>query len=327
MVTITQIAEELGISTATVSRALNQSRLVNEELSDRIRTTAGKLGYRKREIRRHRGRSILSIKLVLPKHREPERALFYDLSSLIDGIREGFDLCTINLACEVASNNFDPYPHKKGGDINGFIFAFHRPSPETIKKLREVGTPFTILNREINGLPCIASENANGMDQIVSHLINRRGKFKPVYLSLQGLGQIDEERHSGLSESCLKRGVAFDSKTDAVHFKGIHAITSDSISPLVEKYDAFICANDIIGTVVLSVLDGLGVKVPEKIAVTGFDDSPVRQLSRPLLTTISMPLGNLARFAARRLQDEIVKHIRQKDTLRIPGTLVIGQSA
>ena len=126
MVTITDISQEIGVSTATVSRALNQSRLVSPGLSKKICKAADKMGYKKRVIRRHRGRGILNIKLVLPRHEEPERALFYDLASLIEGVQSGFKLCGINLVCEPTSPTFKPYPHKKGGDINGFIFAFPR---------------------------------------------------------------------------------------------------------------------------------------------------------------------------------------------------------
>ncbi len=327
MATITDIANNLNISTATVSRALNQSRLVTPDLAARINETADKLGYKKRVIRRHRGRAILNIKLVLPLHEEPERALFYDLASLIDGIQRGFKLCGINLLCETASPKFEPYPHKKGGDLNGFIFAFNRPTPSTLKQLRAVGTPFVVLNRAIDGLPCVGSENAAGMELIASHLKSARQDLKPAYLSLNGLGQIGEERLEGFIAACEKQGTPFNRETDVHTFDGISSITADAIAPLAEKYNALVCANDIIGTVVLSELDRLGIKVPSQVSVTGFDDSPVRRLSRPLLTTVSMPLAELAGAAAARLESQIIENTPAVESIRVPGTLVIGESA
>ena len=326
MVTITDIAQELQISTATVSRALNHSRLVTQDLGEMICRTADKMGYKKRNIRRHRGRAILNIKLVLPRHEEPERALFYDLTSLIEGIQSGFKLCGINLLCEPTSPTFKPYPHKKGGDINGFIFAFHRPSQSTIKQLKETKTPFVILNRDIPNLPCVASENALGMDQLIEHLQSSRKKLKPAYISLDGLGQINDERLNGMIESCKNRAIDFDKKKDVHYFTGIRAINTDSISSLSKSYNALICVNDIIGTVVLSELDRIGVPVPSKVAVTGFDDSPVRQLSRPLLTTISMPVSALAKSAASCLESEIIDHAEPKSIIRVPGKLILGES-
>lgn len=327
MTTITDIAEKLQVSTATVSRALNNSRLVAPELGKKICRTADKMGYVKRNIRRHRGRAILNIRLVLPRHEEPERTLFYDLAALIDGIRSGFQLCEINLLCETNSPGFAPFPHKKGGDINGFVFAFHLPSPAIIAELEEQETPYVILNRDVDGLPCVASENARGMDELVEHLHSRRSELKPAYLSLEGLGQIDERRLAGLTEACRKRKIRFDPEKDVRYFAGIRAIDADTVSEISKNHNALVCVNDIIGTVVLSELDRLGFAVPSEIAVTGFDDSPVRQLSRPLLTTISMPVGALARSAATRLETEIIENIPPKSTLKVPGTLIVGESS
>ncbi len=327
MATITDIAKALDISTATVSRALNQSRLVTPELAEKINQTADKLGYKKRIIRRHRGRAILNIKLILPLHQEPERALFYDLAALIDGIRKGFKLCGINLLCETAAPDFRPYPHKKGGDMNGFIFAFNRPSPATLKELRAHGTPFVILNRDLPNLPCVASQNAQGMEDLVNHLRSRIPNLKPAFLSLKGVNQIHDERLEGLDSVCRHHSIPFDKAADTHLFDGISHITGEALTPLTKKYNALLCLNDIVGTVVLTELDRLGINVPSKVAVTGFDDSPVRQLSRPLLTTIAMPVKELAKTAASRLEAEIIENQPAAPSIRVKGTLIPGQSS
>jgi DNA-binding LacI/PurR family transcriptional regulator len=326
MVTIKEIAKKLNVSMATVSRSLNHSRLVGSELSEKIRLTADRMGYEKRNIRKHRGRAIFNIKLVLPHHDEPERALFYDFTSLIEGVRSGFRQCEINLLCEPDSPDFKPFPHKKGGDINGFMFAFHEPASEVVDELKKSGTPFAILNRAIDGLPCVASENAEGMEQIISHLVGRRDNLKPAYLSLESLGQVDEERLQGVVSGCDAHGISFDQKKNVHRFANIHSITPEKLSTLVKKHNTLICVNDILGTVVLSELERLGIAVPSDVAVTGFDDSPVRQLSRPMLTTVSMPFRKLAQEAASRLESQIIESVEPQGIVRVPGSLVIGAS-
>lgn len=326
MITITDIAEALDISAATVSRALNNSRLVGRELTARIHGKAAELGYNKRVIRRHRGRAILSIKLILPHHEEPERALFYDLASLIEGIRSGFRECAINLLCETASPKFKPYPHKKGGDTSGFIFAFNSPSQAVIKELDEVGTPYIILNRRIEGLPCVASENAEGMAEIVAHLVERNPSLKPAFVTLDRMGQVGEERLEGFADACRSQGIPFDAEKDSFSFAGISSITGERIKAIAAEYNALVCVNDIIGTVVLTELDRLGVAIPSQVAVTGFDDSPVRQLSRPLLTTVSMPLAELAAAAASNLERHIIERVPSDEPIHIPGKLLVGES-
>ncbi|MFN9025488.1 MAG: LacI family DNA-binding transcriptional regulator [Akkermansiaceae bacterium] len=328
MTTITDIAKKMQISAATVSRALNQSRLVDPTLVVKIHHQAEQMCYQKRTISKHRGRSILNIKLILPRHSEPERSLFYDFASLIEGIQSGFIECGINLVCETSSKDYKPYPHKKGGDTNGFIFAFHRPSDDTLKQLKKNKTPFVVLNRDIPGIPCVASENSIGMNEIVTHLFKRLGKkFKPAFITLDELGQIHQERLDGVDAACKQFGIHFDPIKSTHAFPNINSINNAKILSISKKYNALICVNDIVGTVVLSELDRLGVSVPKDISVTGFDDSPVRQLSRPLLTTVSMPVIELAKAAAASLEQEIINHIPQKSINRVVGKFIIGESA
>lgn len=326
MPTIDDIARDLGISSATVSRALNGSRLVGTEVRERVAAAAKRLGYEKRNIRRHRGRAILSVKLVLPRHADPERALFYDFAALIEGLRRGFTLCGLNLLCEVNSPEFEPYPHKKGGDIDAFVFAFQRPSQQTLRSLREHGTPFVVLNRSIAGLPCVASDNSGGMLELLDHLRATMGEIKPRFISIEGLGQVHEERLDGFEQACHRRGVAFERTRNTSIFPDIASIQTAAVAAVAKGANVLICVNDIVGTVVLSELDRLGIRVPEQMAVTGFDDSPVRRLSRPLLTTVSLPVEELARYAATRLQAEIIENEAPAALLRVAGHLIPGES-
>jgi LacI family transcriptional regulator len=326
MPTIDDIARELGISSATVSRALNGSRLVSMEVRQKVESAAKKLGYQKRNIRRHRGRAILSVKLVLPRHAEPERALFYDFAALIEGLRRGFTLCGLNLLCEVNAPDFEPYPHKKGGDIDAFVFAFQRPSQQALKSLREHGTPFVILNRSIPGLPCVGSDHAGGMLDLLDHLRSKMAEIRPRFISIEGIGQVHEERLDGFEQACHRRGIAFNRAKDSVVFPDIASIQTAGVAAAARGANALVCVNDIVGTVVLSELDRLGVEVPSQMAVTGFDDSPVRRLSRPLLTTVSLPVEELARYAATRLQAEIIENEAPAALLRVAGHLIPGES-
>jgi LacI family transcriptional regulator len=326
MPTIDDIARELGISSATVSRALNGSRLVGAELRREVAATAQRIGYQKRSIRRHRGRAILNVKLVLPRHAEPERALFYDFAALVEGLRSGFTQCGLNLLCEVNSPTFEPYPHKKGGDIDAFVFAFQRPTQQTLKSLREHETPFVVLNRSIPGLPCVTADHAAGMQDLLDHLRGAMPKIQPRFITIAGLGQVQEERLDGFELACKRRGVSFDRTKDTIEFPDIASIQTASVAAAAKGANVLVCVNDIVGTVVLSELDRLGIEVPGAIAVTGFDDSPVRGLSRPLLTTVSLPVEELARYAATRLQAEIIENGVPAALLRVAGRLITGES-
>ncbi len=328
MTTIADIARKMQLSTATVSRALNRSRLVDESLTEKIRRQADAMGYRKRSIRRHRGRSILNIKLVLPHHVETERSLFYDFSSLITGIKSGFTSCEINLVCETVADHFEPYPHKKGGDINGFIFAFHQPCEQALEKIQGNKTPYVVINRSIEHVPCVASENREGMRRLIEHLYEKRGdELKPAFISLGWLDQIHDERLEGMSAACKKLGITFSRSNDCHRYASMDEVSAQKVAQLASNYNALVCVNDIMGMVILAELDRLCVSVPGNLSVTGFDNSPLRNLSRPLLTTVSMPIHELARVAAQGLENEIVNHVAQCQLHRVSGALIVGESS
>lgn len=323
MVTIYDIAEKAGVSGSTVSRALNGSRLVSDEVRERIQAIANDLGFEKRNVRRHRQRTILNIRLVLPHHDSPERGLFFDLSQLIDGLRKGFAPTSINIMSDLGGPGFIPFPHKKGGDTDAFVFAFHLPSKEVLQTLLERGIPFVILNRATPGLPCITCDHAGGMADLV-RLVSGK-PVKPCLVTLEAFGEVGDQRLDGLTEALASENIPFSEK-DIVTFENIAAITSRSVSAVAEKYDTLFCINDIVASVVLSELNRLGIRVPGQCQVTGFDDSPLRRITRPLLTTVSMPVFELACRAGERLTREVIEGAENSPLERLRGTLLIGES-
>lgn len=323
MATIYDIAAKAGVSSSTVSRALNESRLVSDEVRERIHRIAKDLGFEKRVIRRHRQRTILNIRLVLPRFDSPEQGLFYDVSQLINGIQKGFLPTSINVVCDLAGPSYIPFLHKKGGDTDAFIFAFHLPSDETIAIIKDRNIPFVVLNRSKSDLPCITSDHADGMEKLVDHLITT--PIKPCLIMVHGLNDIFDERRAELTTALTKKGIPF-SDADIFIFDDISSIKSDALIRISETYDTLICINDIIGSVVLSLLSCQGISVPDACQVTGFDNSPLRNLTRPLLTSVSMPVFEFGERAGKKLAEEVIEGIPTTLIERIQGTLLIGES-
>ena len=74
------VADVAGVSAATVSRVMNGSRLIGEEARRKVLRAARELGYAPRRVRRQRERSILNVKLILPRHESGLKRLFYDFT-------------------------------------------------------------------------------------------------------------------------------------------------------------------------------------------------------------------------------------------------------
>jgi LacI family transcriptional regulator len=323
MATIYDIARETGLSAATVSRALQGSRLIGEEVRARVEASASALGYVPRTVRRPRSRAILHVRLVLPKPANPARSLFYDVTELIEGLRAGFGKSSVNLVCDLARTGFDPFPNKKGGDTDAFVFAFHRPDESTVERLRGAQVPFVVLNRSIPGLPCLGLDQADGIRALLVHLSAGIPRLRPVFVSVDRLGEIHDERSRAFLENAAAMALDLPSHPTRV-FPNLDAIDSKAIAGLAAEANAIVAVNDIIGMIVLEEARGLGHKVPETLAITGFDDSPLRRLSRPLLTTFSLPVRELAQAAGRRLAAEILDREPVRPSALLRGKLLQG---
>lgn len=323
--TIYDVAKMAGVSGSTVSRALNGSRLVSDDMRDRVQRIADEIGFAKRNVRRHRERAILNIRLVLPHHKSPERSLFFDLTRLIAGLRDGFAPTSINLLCDLGGPDFIPFAHKKGGDTDAFVFAFHLPSRKILAEIRKSAVPFVILNRSIPDLPCISADHTAGMRDLVAHVTAGERAIRPCLLAIELDNEVFAERLSALSSALAARHIPFPES--AVHrFDSIAAITRERIREIAGNHDTLFCINDLVASATLMELALLGIRVPDQCQVTGFDDSPVRPLTRPLLTTVAMPVYDLGRSAGEHLVNEVIEGVPGPCLKRLHGSLLIGES-
>ncbi len=326
MATIYDIATEAGVSASTVSRALKGSRMVSDGVRGRIEKVALELGFERRTVRRHRARTILSVRLVLPRHAAPERGLFFDFSQLVAGLNEGLSPSASNIICDSGGPDYDPFPHKKGGDTDAFVFAFHEPSVKVLRQLKQRGVPVAVLNRTVAGVPCVVSDHAKGMRDLVEQVVASDPGMKPAFIGIDGLGEVYESRLNGWIKAVEFHGIHLNPAKQVLRFPDIDRIDSKAVLKLAKSFNAIFCVNDIVAATVLSELGRGGIQVPSQCQVTGFDDSPVRRLTRPLLTSVSMPVHELARMAGKQLASAIIESTEAAPLVRLSGDLVIGNS-
>lgn len=326
MPTIYDIAEAAGVSASTVSRSLKNSALVNEGVKARVMKCAKELGFERRNVKRQRSRTILNVRLVLPNPAERVRGSFYDVADLVAGLRDGFAPSSLNLVIDLAGPDFVAFPHKKGGDIDAFVFAFQRPSEEVVAELKERGVPFSVIHRFLKDMPCVAADSKKGMSQLVSHMLEKRPNLKPAFIALDEMSGIASERITALVTACQGAKVKFDAQRDVYRFSNSQSIRETTLRDLSSRYNALICVNDIVGSAVLNELSRIGIKVPEQVLVSGFDDSPLRSLTRPLLTTVAMPVRDLACRSGQLLAGEVIEGKPQSSWVMVDGQLLVGET-
>jgi LacI family transcriptional regulator len=324
-VTVYDVAKELGVSTSTVSRGLNNSILVGEEMRRRILAAARRLGYRMRPIKRQKRRTILNIALFLPGGPGMYTGLFYNTADLVAGLYDGFGETRANIIVKLAAGD-DPFRTKKLGPIDGCVFAFFEPDDGVYRDLEARGVPAVQLNRIDGRRNYVSCDNAGGMEVLFRRLLAADGGHRPCYLGLSRIPAVDARRREGFLAAAGKLGVPAGEKA-VFTLSGLDGITDDLPSRLLRRgYTAAMCFNDVVAVAFYQAALRAGVRVPGDLSLTGFDDSPVRELSGRRIDTVSLSVRRLGEEAAAWLRGRIIDREQQGIRRLIAGEYVPGET-
>lgn len=325
-VTVYDIARETGLSASTVSRALNNSALAREETRGKILDAARTLGYRKRVIRRHGNRAIVTIRLFLPYAEDASIHLFYDIASLLSGLREGFGGTRLNVIAELADGKADVFDNKKLGDLDGVVSAFTVPDERTVRAVRSRGIPLVLLNRVDERLEYIAYDSADGMERLLDAVSAKRAEVRPCYIGFDPVPYVSEARFAGLLAGCARRGIRFGEK-DAFLLGSLAGITGELLETILSRgYNAVFCFNDLAAVYLYRTASAAGIPVPERFSLTGFDRSPVRELAARRVDTIHLSTKKLGIEAGRLLKARIIDRAAGPVRKLLQGEYVPGET-
>lgn len=326
-VTVYDIASELGISPSTVSRVLNNSSLISDERSRQIRECADRLGYRKRTIKKHVGRVILNIHLFLPKTDNQMTHFFYNISELIDSIQQGFGDVRLNFLTRVNDGNLEFLERKKTGHIDGCVFAFTSPSVKLQKELKDRTIPFILLNRQAKFGNFICYDIPAGIRVLAEKLFDAAGSgLKPCFLGFSKLQQVSDERFDAAEEAFQNLEIPF-SRSSVLTLDSFEEVPGKALDWVLEGgFNGVIAFNDLVALSFLQAALARGIKVPGKIMLTGFDDSPIQTLLDRRIDTISLSIPELGRMAGEWLKGNIID--RDDRILRevLPVDYIPGQT-
>lgn len=326
-VTMFEIAEKAEVSKATVSRALAGSSLIGNEVKAHVEKVANELGYVRKNQKRHAERSILTIKVVLPAEEQRSTRLFYSFMDLADGLRDGLLPSGANVIVETYRPDYRPFPHKKGGEIDAFVFAFHRPSSSVLAEIQERGAACVVMNRIVRGVRKVVSDHRDALHQMAEHLADRGVRGSCCFVSYSGIDDVLRARVQGFAEGCAEHGIEFDSEHDLLTVGAPEDLTRKVVEDLYEKgVRTFVGVNDVVGMILMQHLRSLDLRIPEDVRVTGCDRGPVHEITHPRLTTVDLSIRALAEEVGRSLQVEIVEKKKAENVLLIKGDLLVGET-
>ena len=290
------IAAAAGVSQATVSRALRDSPLVREETRERVQQIARELNYsvnRSAVSLRTRHTRIIGLFLFDENGRrqfEPNPFFLTMLGSItLSAADLGYDVLVNFQGSDDEWLNDVVHPGRMDGVILLGYGDYLKSEPK-LRALTEAGIQFILWGPKIPELRghTIGCDNVKGGELAAHHLLEC-GRKRIAFLGNTSKGSPElAARNQGFKNALTRAGVAIDPElcieTDYDETKVTEAVRRLLASG--KSFDAIFAVTDIAAIAAMRALQSAGIKVPEQVAIVGFDDLPIAEYVTPRLTTV-----------------------------------------
>ena len=327
--TINDIAKRVGLSKASVSRALNGKQDVDPETRKRVLKVAAQVGYVPSASARalSNGRSNC-LGLLVPTLTWPW------ILEVLRGVAEEIERSGYSLILYTTSGGEDSEREfmsqvVPAGAVDGLALVIPLGMLEYIERLAKGGLPVVVVDDRGHypDLPTVATTNIEGGRSATLHLVER-GRRRIAMLNGPRDFGCNRDRLEGYKSALQKAGLEFDPKlvvdSDFKESGGASAMTT--LLAADPKLDAVFVANDVMAFGAMRALRNSGRRVPDDVAVVGFDDIPASAMTHPPLSTVRQPLYEMGRTAASMVMAAVRGESITK-RIELPTSLVIRESS
>ncbi|HTW37173.1 MAG TPA: LacI family DNA-binding transcriptional regulator [Steroidobacteraceae bacterium] len=323
--TISDVARELGISVATVSRALSRPELLRADTRERVLAMVERLGYRPNVLARglRRGKTH-AIVFVVPNL----SPFFLEIYAGAEDVARAADFALL-----LGSSNGDPqreeacFDQVTSGRADGIILLTGVAPAAYAAGRRALPPLVSVLERlPEHSVPVIRTDHRGGATEAVRHLIelgHRRIAHIAGARHVASSARRLEGYRAGLEAAGLAASPELLYPGDFTMQSGAAGI--EKLLRLDEPPTAVLCANDEMAFGAIRMLNKRRLSVPEDLSIVGFDDQNLAAFYNPPLTTVHIPRHELGRRAAL----ELIKELEGREGARevvLPTRLVIRES-
>lgn len=326
-VTIYDVAQAARVSTATASKALNDTGRVSLETRDRIKQVARELGFRPNSLARSltRKRSFTVGLLTNDTYGRFTLPLMAGISEgLIDHGVSVF-LCAIGDNPDLARIHVDAMLDKQVDGIIATGKRIDKPLPVDLAHL-SVPVVYALMAGPRDGITLVPDDR-QGAGDAVRHLL-AQGRQRIVHVTGPSEFDVVHERALACTQALVEAGVSaednvlFGSWSEHWGHQAVDVLWSGA-----EKPDGIFCGNDQIARGVVDALRERGVNVPGDVSVVGFDNwEIVAKETRPPLTTVDMNLKELGRQAGLALVRLVNGEAVETGVWKLPCSLIVRSS-
>jgi LacI family transcriptional regulator len=308
-ITIYDVAKALHISASTVSRGLKDHPHIKKETREKIKALAREMGYQRNKFASSlRKKRTETIGVVVPKLNS------YFQATAIAGIEKitnehGYGLL-ISQSQESGKQEAACISTLFNSRVDGLIIslAYDTKKFDHFNILFDKGIPIVFFDRvtECPGCMSVIIDNFKAGYEITCHLIGQ-GCRRIMHLGGNLLRNVYLDRFNGYKQALIDNKLKFDEEllliSELNHESGMKA--AQAIMKMKQKPDGIFAANDATAVAVICTLQKMGIRVPQDIAVAGFNNEPLSQVVQPNLTTIEYPAKDIGEIAATSLINKL----------------------
>ncbi len=327
--TIEEVARLAGVSRSTVSRVVNGSTAVSPEALDAVRAAIATLNYvPNRAARSLASNRTLAVGVIIP---EDAHRFFGDpfFAAIVSGINATIASSPYVLTLFIASN--DPgdkmVGYARSGSIDGAIVVSHHTSDTFVSAIASA-VPVVYAGRPEVTRPhdyYVDVDNVAGARDAVEYLIGQ-GRRRIATITGPASMSAGVDRVAGYRAAMRAAGLPAVAVEDGDFTAEGGAAAMRRILEGHGRPDAVFVASDLMARGAMSVLQAAKVRVPEEVAVVGFDDSQLATSMSPTLTTMRQPSFTLGQTMARVLLDLLAGEDPPHATI-LPTELIVRESA
>jgi len=303
MANMKDIAKMAGVSVVTVSRVVNNSANVGDETRKKVQKAIKELNYKPSRVAKRLRSTVASgnlLGVLIPDIQNP----FY--IDVLNGIEEiayknnyALIMCNFNQDEEKQAKYIDMLMAEA---VDGMIVAPVNAEDEKIINVIESGLPIVCVDRGLKDVDVdvdvVLVDNKRGAFLAVEHII-KSGYKRIAYISGKPAIPSSKQREEGYISALNKYGIKIDKSIikygDSSHKSGV--TLSNELLNSINPPDAIFTGNNLITLGALETIHKMGLKIPEEIAIVGFDDMYWSNSLNPPLTAVRQPAHEIGKRA------------------------------
>ncbi len=333
-ITIKDLAQELGVSAATISRALKDYPDISDATKKAVRELAKAWNYRPNSMAaglRQQRSGVIGV--LVPE------LVHHFFSSVISGITdeaEAHGYCAMLFQSgESTQREQRDTSHLLNARVDGLLVSLANDSTDIphLEEAQRMGVPVVMFDKTKKDFPCskVVVDDFLGGKTAVEHLVEQ-GKRRIAYIKGPKLPENAKERYRGYIEGLVQAGFTLDEnilrECIEVSQEEGYQFTKELLS-LSDRPDAICCATDVVAIGAMTAIKEAGLSIPSDIALVGFSNWQIAEVVDPPLTSVHQPGYEMGCEATKLLLDEVTytgKEFYEHQKIVLPTTLVVRAS-